>query len=441
MRIYLIFILLTLQLISFGQKWTAVGDGCMNTDSASANFNYPSLTGLTVYNNNLYVAGYFDSIKNFDVRNGLAFWNSTTWSNTYIGNKCTANLLCVYKDSLITAGSFGTVPGNPGNNYCLLESKGGAWKGIGGTFSSMPQINAILAYDSVLYVAGNFTSIGGVAITYFAQWDGTKWSSVGGPFNGTIYSMTIYNKALYVTGYFTSIGGVTANNVAIWDGYTWAALGNGVSVYPRSIVESNGKIYVAGQIDSAGAVAVNNIAQWDGNSWTALGSGVNGPVASMTSYNNNLYVGGCFDSAGPLKVYYIAGWNGSTWFALDSGVISGAAACPVANSITYNNSLIVAGAFILAGNIPVNNIASWTSPLGINELAYNYFISVYPNPSNHETKNTIEVYNGLGEKVYQSLIDNTPFTLPLNHQASGIYLYRIVSENSNLVASGKLIIQ
>jgi len=90
---------------------------------------------------------------------------------------------------------------------------------------------------------------------------------------------------------------------------------------------------------------------------------------------------------------------------------------------------------------------------GINELiAKNENVIVYPNPSkglfnfnisnyNQGIKNKIEFYNVLGEKVYQFAIDNTQFTISLVGQPSGIYLYRIISENGSLVSSGKLIIQ
>jgi N-acetylneuraminic acid mutarotase len=80
-------------------------------------------------------------------------------------------------------------------------------------------------------------------------------------------------------------------------------------------------------------------------------------------------------------------------------------------------------------------------------------ISVYPNPSNGQFNlqitnyevgiKNIEVYNILGEKVYSNpfAIHNSQFTIDLSSQPSGIYLYRVMAEDGNLIGEGKLVIQ
>jgi len=78
-------------------------------------------------------------------------------------------------------------------------------------------------------------------------------------------------------------------------------------------------------------------------------------------------------------------------------------------------------------------------------------ISVYPNPSNGQFtiqssvvngQSSVEVYNVIGEQVYsQSSIVHFPLSIDLSSQASGVYLYRVVSDNGNLLGQGKLIIQ
>jgi hypothetical protein len=94
-----------------------------------------------------------------------------------------------------------------------------------------------------------------------------------------------------------------------------------------------------------------------------------------------------------------------------------------------------------------------SNPTGINELkATGEGVSVYPNPSkgvytvaikNYQLKikNFVEVYNVLGQQVYSNslVIPNSGFQIDLTAQPTGIYLYRVISENGELIGTGKLI--
>jgi len=85
----------------------------------------------------------------------------------------------------------------------------------------------------------------------------------------------------------------------------------------------------------------------------------------------------------------------------------------------------------------------------------NLTVNLYPNPNNgvftlvchsersEESLPTLQVYNVLGEKVLTETLrsaqgDNR---IILNNEPSGIYLYRITDQQSNLISSGKFIIQ
>ena len=83
-------------------------------------------------------------------------------------------------------------------------------------------------------------------------------------------------------------------------------------------------------------------------------------------------------------------------------------------------------------------------------------INVYPNPSSgiftmtfshpelvSGSQNRIEIYNILGEKVYNATLkqvqgDNN---INLTSQPDGVYLYRTISENGNLIGEGKLVVE
>jgi len=85
-------------------------------------------------------------------------------------------------------------------------------------------------------------------------------------------------------------------------------------------------------------------------------------------------------------------------------------------------------------------------------------LMVYPNPNNGlftlslsnvnqksaggRTSCNIEIYNVLGEKVYsQFTTDNSQFTIDLNGQPNGIYLYRVLAETGELAGEGKIVME
>jgi uncharacterized repeat protein (TIGR03803 family) len=79
--------------------------------------------------------------------------------------------------------------------------------------------------------------------------------------------------------------------------------------------------------------------------------------------------------------------------------------------------------------------------------------TLFPNP-NHgkftivianeakQSQSHVEIYNMLGEKVYSQIsLPNTQYSLDLSNQSPGIYMYRIISEDGNQIATGKFIIE
>jgi uncharacterized repeat protein (TIGR03803 family) len=87
---------------------------------------------------------------------------------------------------------------------------------------------------------------------------------------------------------------------------------------------------------------------------------------------------------------------------------------------------------------------------GIQNINNTSDIKIYPNPnsgsftitlSGTTDKSTVEVYNTMGQEIYTGALDLGSNTIELNSKANGVYLYRVVSENGNLVGQGKLVVQ
>jgi hypothetical protein len=77
-------------------------------------------------------------------------------------------------------------------------------------------------------------------------------------------------------------------------------------------------------------------------------------------------------------------------------------------------------------------------------------VNLYPNPNtgtftialqNVNESAQVEVYNVLGEEIYQSKLNFSNTTVNLGGQPNGIYLYRAVKQTGELIGSGKLIIE
>src|SRR5262245_33492972 len=164
------------------------------------------------------------------------------------------------------------------------------------------------------------------ALSFAATFSDTNWISMGGlpGANGTVSAAVLDASGnLYIGGAFTSVGDVAATNIAKWNGSSWSALGSGVNGSVYALVVSGSNLYVGGDFTQAGASAANGINKWEGGSWSARGSGMGGgsypAVYALAVSGNDVYAGGDFSTAGGVDIGYgIAKWNGSSWSALGS---------------------------------------------------------------------------------------------------------------------------
>jgi hypothetical protein len=145
-------------------------------------------------------------------------------------------------------------------------------------------------------------------------------------------------------------------------------------------------------------------------------------------------------------------WRNSSW------------ARDTIKTYTYDANHLMLSSAVKSFNLTSNNLVTWGDSIyyyyaveGINELHLHTASSIaYPNPSNgiftiqspvvignpDSYRESVEVYNVLGEKVYsQFTIHNLQFTIVLNDQPAGIYFYKILNKNGGITGNGKLVIQ
>lgn len=260
-----------------------------NVSFAASNSDYP------IYTMSSYIDSMYDSSA---VRN-------TTWKRLGVNENIVLNsvvrAMAVDNDGIIwIGGDFTTINGVTHNRIATYNPKTKVWSQVlsgatNGVNNSVYDIR--VAPDNKVWVAGQFTSAGGVANTaYFAYYNkatNTFVSPSTDQPNGPVYTISINvdyvinDFEIVIGGSFTTIGGVTRNRLAAksavtptqYDPIADGSGNNGVNndVY-KVLYDTNSKYYYIGgaftRIGTAGTV-VNGIARYAQNgSLTSMGWGI-----------------------------------------------------------------------------------------------------------------------------------------------------------------------
>jgi hypothetical protein len=153
--------------------------------------------------------------------------------------------------------------------------------------------------------------------------------------------------------------------------------------------------------------------------------------------------------------HYIGDFIGArNWIAANIGNVTN-------TSISIKNVQVTGQAFIdpphgqsgaAPNNLELHSIIKieFAKPLGINDMAYDAGVNVYPNPSTgmfhvnftQTVKSSIRVFNMLGEQVYQGpLTEGNVTDINLTGMPRGMYLYSVIAASGDPITSGKLMIQ
>lgn len=260
----------------------------------------------------------------------------------------------------------------------IAKLNGDVWAPLGGGVSghtaAMTVFNDGSGNGPELYVAGTFSSAGGIEANNISKWDGKAWTTLGKGLNGSATAMIVFNDgtgpALFVGGWFIEAGGMQADYVAKWDGITWSPLGDGLNGAARAFaiyddgLGAGEALYVGGNFSKAGSVEAHNLARWEGSSWSAVEGGTDGPVQALEVLSDengsSLYVGGFFSTAGSISVSNIAQWDGIQWSSLGNGLNHIVVALIAYDDDSEQGPALYAGGFFQkAGEVQANRIAKW----------------------------------------------------------------------------------
>jgi PQQ enzyme-like repeat protein len=348
-------------LITGGVAWAATADAPTPTWQTNGRVLAVAYSGTTVY-----LAGTFTSVRppgnrpgvGEVARNRAAAFDVTTggllaWNPNVNGE---VRALAVAGQTVYLGGGFSRVGSSTRRRIAAVNASSGQPTGWNPAVSA--KVTALATDGSTVWLGGTFTSVGGsprlrlaavsattAAVTGFrADVDGEADGS--GPY---VNALALHGSGLYVAGAFSSIGGVsrtvsarvdpTSGAVAAWTAatrYTATAI---------AVAPDGARVYVGGRGPGgyvAAFTATTGATLWSRNP--------DGDVQALTATAADVYIGGHFDVVGGLVRNHLANLgptNGAvgSW---DPGADSSEGAFVLA---TDNRSrLWVGGAFTQTGD-------------------------------------------------------------------------------------------
>jgi trimeric autotransporter adhesin len=247
-------------------------------------------------------------------------------------------------ERLIVGGFFKSA-GGVGDTQSIAMWDGAAWDSLGALLFTDPLVPDSIwdmavtdAFGaSLLYVGGQFKTIGGQEAYGIAFWDGERWIGMGtapmGGFSPGVFELDVFDDgsgpAIWAGGRFSSISGVSSPLIARWDGQNWSRPGNGLiansqfaDVAAMAVFDdgSGPALYVGGSDFRPSGGPTCSVAKWDGTAWTAVGQNLGGRVWDLAVFDDGsgpaLFSGG---TAQP-DIKYLAKLVNGQWVTYRGGI-------------------------------------------------------------------------------------------------------------------------
>ena len=296
----------------------------------------------------VYVCGAFLHVNDdWDMKN-LARWSpsSNTWEvvpgiDFYQGNFIRCSV--ADKDgNLYFGGDFSKIGDIVAGKVGKFNVSSGTWENLRDInfFDEEDQrgpksggVYDIEIVGNYLYIGGGIFNSDSAELKYIRRFNISekKWEAVGTGVNGRVKSFAVDNSGnLYVGGEFTEAGGVAVNHIAKWDGQNWSALGNGCDNYVLSVEYDNGNLYAGGSFKYVGDnIRSQGIAKWTGTSWEAMSKGVyaswsdNYTVQDIAiDSDGKVFIGGFFDKkySDDKPLNHVGVFENGEWQQLNEGI-------------------------------------------------------------------------------------------------------------------------
>jgi len=294
--------------------WSGMGTGLGGAVTTGAN------DAVKLPDGRLVAGGDFADAGGVSAADNLAIWDGTTWAAFGTFGSAVHQMTVTAAGELWVVGGFTNANGDANQDYVAVYNiAAGTWSAKSTGANDVVYAAACDPTTGYVWVTGNFTSIGGVACSGCAYWNGSGWVDADGGIAISVGIRTLSpgpNGAMYRANH---------ESVMVWNGTTWVSIGALVPANPLGgavgrLAYDGTYLYVYGPLPtSVGGVAVGKIGRWNGSGWQALGIGAAGgasieTVAGITG--GGLAVAGFAWSGtigGIVTPDSIAVWNGSGW--------------------------------------------------------------------------------------------------------------------------------
>ena len=267
-------------------------------------------------------------------------WNGGAWSVVPSPTVANGKFLGVAGAATNDVWAVGfTVLGTP---PLIAHWNGTAWRTVKAPRQA-GVLNAVTAVSTNdVWAVGDFQNASGVQQTLIEQWTGRRWSVVPSPNVGTqpneLLGVTAVSaNDIWAVGFSEPAAGVFVTLTLHWDGTTWSVVsspGNGTLRAVAAVSTSD--VWAVG--DSGSGTLIE---QWNGTSWSVVAS-PNPSTSTNTlhgvavvSATDIWAVGSEIDNTSGAFQTLIEQWNGTSWSVVTSpnasaneDVLNGAAADP-----------------------------------------------------------------------------------------------------------------
>ena len=342
-------------------------------------------------------------------------------------------------------------------------------------------VKSLAVFQDKIYIGGDFIiGIIPTADTHLMVWDGGFWSPAGSQARGTVNVLASGDSLMYVAGEFDTLGADTVNSVYAWDGKQVVLIENySVDLVIQAMCVYNDTLVVAGE--AWDGVKIMVMLRWKGDSWSGMlgiGSATLGTLSGNNVYFSNMeadgdtmLVTGNFDYSPNNNTgiaYNITGKNvfEVQYFAAGVGFGTNFTSRALVNdldndirtAVKYNEGIYIGGAFTSIDNLNDPDVsakglaAMGVEPVGIPGQPYASTLrvlnSLTANQAYIELKNItaaslqLTLHSTDGKLVRQMEVEATSskIAVPKGELSSGMYLYNLY-DGTQLLGQGKIVFQ